>query len=168
MTLSGLETYLNVNPPEWISHHCLAKSLPIVFPMKWSNNEEKDWNVSCKCKCYKVHIFWIHDDNVFSSVAGHPLLQTGSKVLTAFIQDPNFSRDTYNYWEKDPFHTHIFTWPSINIILATIPILFYPPTRKIHMYNYLAFLFLLSCWIQYTLYKRERYFNDVSVWLQDL
>ncbi|KAL1931282.1 hypothetical protein VTP01DRAFT_10419 [Rhizomucor pusillus] len=30
-------------------------------------------------------------------VAGHPLLQTGSKVLAAFIQDPNFSRDTYNY-----------------------------------------------------------------------
>ena len=32
-----------------------------------------------------------------NSVAGHPLLQTGSKVLAAFIQDPNFSRDTYNY-----------------------------------------------------------------------
>lgn len=31
------------------------------------------------------------------SVAGHPLLQTGSKVLAAFIQDPNFSRDNYNY-----------------------------------------------------------------------
>ncbi|KAI8973271.1 sorting nexin-3 [Mycotypha africana] len=30
-------------------------------------------------------------------VAGHPLLQTGSKVLAAFIQDPNFSRDNYNY-----------------------------------------------------------------------
>ncbi|KAI9306423.1 sorting nexin-3 [Cunninghamella echinulata] len=30
-------------------------------------------------------------------VAGHPLLQTGSKVLAAFIQDPAFSRDTYNY-----------------------------------------------------------------------
>ncbi|CAG8586379.1 6969_t:CDS:2 [Paraglomus brasilianum] len=30
-------------------------------------------------------------------VAGHPLLQTGSKVLSAFIQDPNFSRDNYTY-----------------------------------------------------------------------
>ncbi|KAI8373164.1 sorting nexin-3 [Radiomyces spectabilis] len=30
-------------------------------------------------------------------VAGHPLLQTGSKVLAAFIQDPEFSRDTYHY-----------------------------------------------------------------------
>ncbi|OAD67573.1 hypothetical protein PHYBLDRAFT_118257 [Phycomyces blakesleeanus NRRL 1555(-)] len=30
-------------------------------------------------------------------VAGHPLLQTGSKVLAAFIQDPNFSRDNYHY-----------------------------------------------------------------------
>ncbi|SAM07291.1 hypothetical protein [Absidia glauca] len=30
-------------------------------------------------------------------VAGHPLLQTGSKVLAAFIQDPAFSRDAYNY-----------------------------------------------------------------------
>ncbi|CAB4401328.1 unnamed protein product [Rhizophagus irregularis] len=30
-------------------------------------------------------------------VAGHPLLQTGSKVLSAFIQDPNFSRENYNY-----------------------------------------------------------------------
>ncbi|CAG8566525.1 6199_t:CDS:2 [Acaulospora morrowiae] len=30
-------------------------------------------------------------------VAGHPLLQTGSKVLSAFIQDPNFNRDVYNY-----------------------------------------------------------------------
>ncbi|CAG8673700.1 18699_t:CDS:2 [Racocetra persica] len=30
-------------------------------------------------------------------VAGHPLLQTGSKVLSAFIQDPNFSREVYNY-----------------------------------------------------------------------
>ncbi|KAI8380382.1 sorting nexin-3 [Blakeslea trispora] len=30
-------------------------------------------------------------------VAGHPLLQTGSKVLAPFIQDPNFSRDNYNY-----------------------------------------------------------------------
>ncbi|KAJ1964583.1 Sorting nexin-3 [Dipsacomyces acuminosporus] len=28
-------------------------------------------------------------------VAGHPLLQTGSKVLVAFIQDPNFDKDTY-------------------------------------------------------------------------
>ncbi|CAG8750844.1 20622_t:CDS:2, partial [Dentiscutata erythropus] len=26
-------------------------------------------------------------------VAGHPLIQTGSKVLSAFIQDPNFSRE---------------------------------------------------------------------------
>ncbi|KAI7865716.1 sorting nexin-3 [Spinellus fusiger] len=31
------------------------------------------------------------------SVAGHPLLQTGSKILAAFIQDPNFSRDNYHY-----------------------------------------------------------------------
>ncbi|CAG8620466.1 8660_t:CDS:2 [Paraglomus occultum] len=30
-------------------------------------------------------------------VAGHPLLQTGSKVLSAFIQDPNFSRENYSY-----------------------------------------------------------------------
>ncbi|RHZ44980.1 hypothetical protein Glove_701g18 [Diversispora epigaea] len=30
-------------------------------------------------------------------VAGHPLIQTGSKVLSAFIQDPNFSRENYNY-----------------------------------------------------------------------
>ncbi|KAL0085004.1 sorting nexin-3 [Phycomyces blakesleeanus] len=30
-------------------------------------------------------------------VAGHPLLQTGSKVLVAFIQDPNFSREAYQY-----------------------------------------------------------------------
>ncbi|RUP11543.1 Phox homologous domain-containing protein [Jimgerdemannia flammicorona] len=30
-------------------------------------------------------------------VAGHPLLQTGSKVLAAFIQDPNFSKESYNY-----------------------------------------------------------------------
>ncbi|KAJ1932270.1 Sorting nexin-3 [Linderina pennispora] len=28
-------------------------------------------------------------------VAGHPLLQTGSKVLVAFIQDPNFDKETY-------------------------------------------------------------------------
>ncbi|KAI9353018.1 sorting nexin-3 [Zopfochytrium polystomum] len=28
-------------------------------------------------------------------VAGHPLLQTGSKVLGIFIQDPNFSKDMY-------------------------------------------------------------------------
>ncbi|KAJ3178910.1 Sorting nexin-3 [Geranomyces variabilis] len=28
-------------------------------------------------------------------VAGHPLLQTGSKILCPFIQDPNFSRDQY-------------------------------------------------------------------------
>ncbi|OZJ06942.1 Sorting nexin-3 [Bifiguratus adelaidae] len=30
-------------------------------------------------------------------VAGHPLLQTGSKVLAAFIQDPNFNKESYNY-----------------------------------------------------------------------
>ncbi|KAF9357789.1 MAG: PX-domain-containing protein [Benniella sp.] len=30
-------------------------------------------------------------------VAGHPLLQTGSKVLAAFIQDPSFSKDYYHY-----------------------------------------------------------------------
>ncbi|CAG8572753.1 7128_t:CDS:2 [Ambispora gerdemannii] len=30
-------------------------------------------------------------------VAGHPLVQTGSKVLSAFIQDPKFSRENYNY-----------------------------------------------------------------------
>jgi len=30
-------------------------------------------------------------------VAGHPLLQTGSKVLAAFIQDPTFSKESYNY-----------------------------------------------------------------------
>ncbi|CAM0139357.1 hypothetical protein NQZ79_g8433 [Umbelopsis isabellina] len=30
-------------------------------------------------------------------VAGHPLLQTGSKVLAPFVQDPNFSRDQYHY-----------------------------------------------------------------------
>ncbi|KAJ2306044.1 Sorting nexin-3 [Coemansia sp. RSA 2706] len=29
-------------------------------------------------------------------VAGHPLLQTGTKVLAAFIQDPAFSTDTYS------------------------------------------------------------------------
>lgn len=28
-------------------------------------------------------------------VAGHPLLQTGSKILVPFIQDPNFSKDRY-------------------------------------------------------------------------
>ncbi|KAI9091903.1 Phox homologous domain-containing protein [Phlyctochytrium arcticum] len=28
-------------------------------------------------------------------VAGHPLLQTGSKILGPFIQDPNFHRDTF-------------------------------------------------------------------------
>ncbi|KAI8803784.1 sorting nexin-3, partial [Cladochytrium replicatum] len=26
---------------------------------------------------------------------GHPLLQTGSKILCPFIQDPNFSRDSF-------------------------------------------------------------------------
>ncbi|KAJ1985509.1 Sorting nexin-3 [Dimargaris cristalligena] len=30
-------------------------------------------------------------------VAGHPLLQTGSKVLAAFVQDPNFTKENYNY-----------------------------------------------------------------------
>ncbi|KAI9595643.1 sorting nexin-3 [Syncephalis fuscata] len=30
-------------------------------------------------------------------VAGHPLLQTGSKVLVAFITNPNFTRDSYSY-----------------------------------------------------------------------
>jgi hypothetical protein len=29
---------------------------------------------------------------VYDSVAGHPLLQTGSKVLCAFIQDPQWDR----------------------------------------------------------------------------
>ncbi|KAI9500496.1 Sorting nexin-3 [Coemansia spiralis] len=29
-------------------------------------------------------------------VAGHPLLQTGSKTLVAFIQDPNFDKETYS------------------------------------------------------------------------
>ncbi|KAG0075506.1 Sorting nexin-3 [Podila epicladia] len=33
----------------------------------------------------------------FECVAGHPLLQTGSKVLAAFIQDPSFSKDYYHY-----------------------------------------------------------------------
>ncbi|KAJ2732588.1 Sorting nexin-3 [Coemansia sp. BCRC 34962] len=28
-------------------------------------------------------------------IAGHPLLQTGSKVLIPFIQDPNFNQDAY-------------------------------------------------------------------------
>eukprot|EP00999_Lentomonas_sp_LEN2_P001553 NODE_2613_length_534_cov_65.857494_g2563_i0.p1 GENE.NODE_2613_length_534_cov_65.857494_g2563_i0~~NODE_2613_length_534_cov_65.857494_g2563_i0.p1 ORF type:complete len:153 (-),score=10.85 NODE_2613_length_534_cov_65.857494_g2563_i0:51-509(-) len=28
-------------------------------------------------------------------VAGHPLIQTGSKVLGDFLQDPNWSRDSY-------------------------------------------------------------------------
>jgi len=28
-------------------------------------------------------------------VAGHPLLQTGSKILVPFIQDPNFNKDRY-------------------------------------------------------------------------
>ncbi|KAJ2779125.1 Sorting nexin-3 [Coemansia javaensis] len=30
-------------------------------------------------------------------VAGHPLLQTGSKVLVAFIQDPAFTKEQYSY-----------------------------------------------------------------------
>ncbi|RKP14143.1 sorting nexin-3 [Piptocephalis cylindrospora] len=30
-------------------------------------------------------------------VAGHPLLQTGSKVLIAFITDQAFTRESYNY-----------------------------------------------------------------------
>ncbi|KAL1925615.1 uncharacterized protein VTP21DRAFT_498 [Calcarisporiella thermophila] len=30
-------------------------------------------------------------------VAGHPLLQNGSKILPAFLQDPNFSKENYNY-----------------------------------------------------------------------
>ncbi|KAJ9058605.1 Sorting nexin-3 [Entomophthora muscae] len=29
-------------------------------------------------------------------VAGHPLLQTGSKVLSEFIQDQNFNKDNYS------------------------------------------------------------------------
>ncbi|KAL8276778.1 hypothetical protein RQP46_010834 [Phenoliferia psychrophenolica] len=28
-------------------------------------------------------------------VAGHPLLQTGSKVLCAFLQDPSWNKDNY-------------------------------------------------------------------------
>ncbi|KAI8340084.1 Phox homologous domain-containing protein [Chlamydoabsidia padenii] len=31
-------------------------------------------------------------------VAGHPLLQTGSKVMAAFIQDPSFTKETYDYF----------------------------------------------------------------------
>ncbi|KAJ1660375.1 Sorting nexin-3 [Dispira simplex] len=30
-------------------------------------------------------------------VAGHPLLQTGSKVLAAFVQDPEFTKENYSY-----------------------------------------------------------------------
>jgi sorting nexin-3/12 len=30
-------------------------------------------------------------------VAGHPLLQTGSKVLIAFITDQNFTKEAYSY-----------------------------------------------------------------------
>ncbi|KAI9190142.1 Sorting nexin-3 [Blastocladiella emersonii ATCC 22665] len=30
-------------------------------------------------------------------VGGHPLIQTGSKVLCPFIQAPNFNRDAYGY-----------------------------------------------------------------------
>ncbi|KAK9767916.1 Sorting nexin-3 [Basidiobolus ranarum] len=30
-------------------------------------------------------------------VAGHPLLQTGSKILAPFVQDPNFSKEQYGY-----------------------------------------------------------------------
>ncbi|KAJ3362946.1 sorting nexin-3 [Allomyces macrogynus ATCC 38327] len=30
-------------------------------------------------------------------VTGHPLIQTGSKILVPFVQDPNFSRDAYGY-----------------------------------------------------------------------
>ncbi|KAI9138462.1 Phox homologous domain-containing protein [Paraphysoderma sedebokerense] len=30
-------------------------------------------------------------------VAGHPLIQTGSKVMGPFLQDPSFSKDHYNY-----------------------------------------------------------------------
>ncbi|KAL7746250.1 Sorting nexin-3 [Sorochytrium milnesiophthora] len=29
-------------------------------------------------------------------VAGHPLIQTGSKLLAPFLQDPNFSKDSYS------------------------------------------------------------------------
>ncbi|KAF0441168.1 sorting nexin-3 [Gigaspora margarita] len=36
-------------------------------------------------------------ERFLQNVAGHPLIQTGSKVLSAFIQDPNFSREVYNY-----------------------------------------------------------------------
>ncbi|PVV02436.1 hypothetical protein BB560_003113 [Smittium megazygosporum] len=32
-----------------------------------------------------------------TTVAGHPLLQTGSKTLVAFIQDPNFNKNSYRY-----------------------------------------------------------------------
>ncbi|PVU94150.1 hypothetical protein BB561_002763 [Smittium simulii] len=36
-------------------------------------------------------------ENFLQVVAGHPLLQTGSKVLVAFIQDPNFATHSYRY-----------------------------------------------------------------------
>ncbi|KAI9009582.1 Sorting nexin-3 [Gaertneriomyces sp. JEL0708] len=34
-------------------------------------------------------------ERFLQSVAGHPLLQTGSKILGPFIQDPHFNKDQY-------------------------------------------------------------------------
>lgn len=72
--------------------------------MMWLSNAVKVWRDFYKCKyisshkkiCLYVECIQLISSHILS-VAGHPLLQTGSKVLAAFIQDPNFSRDTYNY-----------------------------------------------------------------------
>ncbi|TPX36110.1 hypothetical protein SeLEV6574_g05169 [Synchytrium endobioticum] len=34
-------------------------------------------------------------ERFLQNVAGHPLLQTGSKILCPFIQDPNFQKDSW-------------------------------------------------------------------------
>ncbi|CAO3586037.1 unnamed protein product [Absidia cylindrospora] len=31
-------------------------------------------------------------------VSGHPLIQTGSKVMAAFIQDPSFTKESYDFF----------------------------------------------------------------------
>ncbi|KAI8866863.1 sorting nexin-3 [Ramicandelaber brevisporus] len=36
-------------------------------------------------------------ERFIQNVAGHPLLQTGSKVLAAFIQDANFTKESYSH-----------------------------------------------------------------------
>lgn len=89
VTLSISVIFSKGNPRVYLFHLYLARCSQIGSQTMSLNIGERVWKDFFKCKL--LCIFMTSTSDRFR-VAGHPLLQTGSKVLCAFIQDPQWDK----------------------------------------------------------------------------